>query len=43
MILRRDDPKTTVSVPDHAALRVGTLRNILYQAGIDVETFVELL
>jgi len=43
MILRRDDPKTTVSVPDHAALRVGTLRNILNQAGIDVEAFVELL
>ena len=43
VILRRDNPKTTVSVADHAALRVGTLRTILHQAGIDVEAFVELL
>ena len=43
VILRRDNPKSTVSVPDHAALRVGTLRTILHQAGIDVEAFVELL
>jgi len=43
MILRHDDPKTTVSVPDHAALRVGALRNILHQAGIDVATFVDLV
>ncbi|MFH1109705.1 MAG: type II toxin-antitoxin system HicA family toxin [Planctomycetota bacterium] len=43
IILRRDNPKSTVSVPDHAALRVGTLRTILHQAGIDVEAFVELL
>jgi predicted RNA binding protein YcfA (HicA-like mRNA interferase family) len=43
IILRRDNAKSTVSVPDHAALRVGTLRTILHQAGIDVEAFVELL
>ncbi len=43
IILRRDDPKTTISVPDHVVLRVGTLRVILHQAGLDVETFVELL
>ena len=43
IILRRYDPKTMVSVPDHTALLVGTLRNILHQAGIDVETFIDLL
>ena len=43
IILRRDEPKMTISVPDHVSLRVGTLRKILYKAGIDVAAFVELL
>lgn len=43
IILRRDDPKATISVPDHAPPRAGTLRTILNQAGIEVKEFVELL
>ena len=43
IILRRDFPKSTVSVPDHLALRVGTLKSILDKAGLDVESFVALL
>ena len=43
IILRRDEPKTTISVPDHRQLRVGTVRAILHQAGLDVEDLVNLL
>ncbi len=43
IILRRDDPKATISVPDHVPLRAGTLRTILNQAGIEVKKFVEFL
>jgi predicted RNA binding protein YcfA (HicA-like mRNA interferase family) len=37
IILRRESPFARVSVPDHKALRVGTLRTILREAGISVE------
>lgn len=43
IILRRDVPKTTVSVPDHPTLRIGTLRSILDKAGLDVDAFIALL
>ena len=43
MILRRDDPHARVVVPDHKALRLGTLRQILNEAGISVEQLRELL
>jgi predicted RNA binding protein YcfA (HicA-like mRNA interferase family) len=43
IILRRESPKTTISVPDHRVLRVGTLRSILTQAGLDVQDFLQLL
>ena len=34
--MRREDPYARVVVPAHAAVRVGTLRNILTEAGISV-------
>lgn len=43
MILRRDDPFARVVVPDHKVVRVGTLRRIIADAGINVEQFTELL
>jgi predicted RNA binding protein YcfA (HicA-like mRNA interferase family) len=43
IILRRESPKATISVPDHRTLRVGTLRKILAQAGLEVDQFLELL
>jgi predicted RNA binding protein YcfA (HicA-like mRNA interferase family) len=42
IILRRESPFARVSVPDHKALRVWTLRTILREAGISVEQLVEL-
>ena len=43
MILRRDDPHARVVVPDHKTLRLGTLRQILNEAGISDEQLRELL
>ena len=43
IIMRRDEPKTMISVPDHRELRVGTLRVILHQAGLDVEELANFL
>ncbi len=43
IIMRRDDPKTTVSVPNHREIRRGTLRAIIRQIGMTVEEFAELL
>jgi predicted RNA binding protein YcfA (HicA-like mRNA interferase family) len=43
MILVREDPRTTVSVPNHSELDRGTLRSILRQVGLSVEEFVALL
>ncbi len=43
MILRRDDPPTTLVVPDHKELDRGTLRAIIRQAGLGVDAFVQLL
>jgi predicted RNA binding protein YcfA (HicA-like mRNA interferase family) len=42
IILRRESPFARVSVPDHKALRVGTLRTIIREAGISVEELVAL-
>jgi predicted RNA binding protein YcfA (HicA-like mRNA interferase family) len=42
MILRRDDPFSQVVVPDHKILDRGTLRAIIRQAGLSVESFLEL-
>ena len=43
IILRRDDPTARVVVPDHKAIRVGTLRSILTAAGLSVEDLLKLL
>lgn len=43
MILRRDDPFARVVVPDHKTVRVGTLRRIIADAGLNVEQFSQLL
>jgi predicted RNA binding protein YcfA (HicA-like mRNA interferase family) len=43
MILRRENPYSRVVIPDHKTLRLGTLRQILHEAGITVEQLRELL
>jgi predicted RNA binding protein YcfA (HicA-like mRNA interferase family) len=43
IILRRTDPPARVVVPDHKALRIGTLRSVLSAAGVTVENLLELL
>jgi predicted RNA binding protein YcfA (HicA-like mRNA interferase family) len=43
VIMRRDDPKTTLSVPNHKELKKGTLRAIIRQAGLTVDEFTALL
>jgi len=43
IVLRRDTPFARVTVPDHKALRVGTLHTILHEAGLTVEQLLELL
>jgi len=43
IILRRNEPSARVVVPDHKALRTGTLRSILNGAGMSVEELLNLL
>ena len=43
MVLRRDDPYGRAVVPDHKQIRAGTLRQILAEAGLTVEQFMQLL
>lgn len=43
IILVREDPRTTVAVPDHKELDRGTLRAIIRQVGCSVDEFVALL
>ncbi len=43
MILRRQVPYARVIIPAHSPLRVGTLRQILHEAGIAAEQLEELL
>jgi predicted RNA binding protein YcfA (HicA-like mRNA interferase family) len=43
LILFREDPPTTLSVPDHRELDRGTLRSLLRQAGISPAEFSRLL
>jgi predicted RNA binding protein YcfA (HicA-like mRNA interferase family) len=42
IILRRDDPYARVVVPDHKAIRPGTLRQILNEAGVTVDQLLQL-
>jgi predicted RNA binding protein YcfA (HicA-like mRNA interferase family) len=39
----REEPRTTISVPDHKELDRGTLRGIIRQVGLTVDEFIELL
>ena len=41
--LRRDDPPTYLTVPNHRELKTGTLRALIRQAGLTVDEFVALL
>jgi predicted RNA binding protein YcfA (HicA-like mRNA interferase family) len=43
VILRRENPTVTISVPNHRELKKGALRAIIKQAGLSVDEFVELL
>jgi len=43
IILRRDTPRTTISIPNQREIRRGTLRAIIRQAGMTVEEFTDLL
>ena len=43
IILVREEPKTTVTVPEHNELDRGTLRAIIRQVGLSVDEFVKLL
>lgn len=43
MILRRDVPYARAVVPDHKQIRVGTLRRIIADAGLDTDQFMALL
>ena len=43
VILVCEDPRTTISVPNHSTLDRGTLRAIVRQASLSVDEFVELL
>jgi predicted RNA binding protein YcfA (HicA-like mRNA interferase family) len=43
IVLRRENPFARVVVPDHKQIRLGTLRQILNEAGLTVEQLLELL
>ena len=43
IIIRRDQPFTQLSVPDHKVLDRGTLRSLIRQSGISVQEFIDLL
>jgi predicted RNA binding protein YcfA (HicA-like mRNA interferase family) len=43
MILRRVEPLARVVVPDHRVIRVGTLRQILHDAGLTLDELLRLL
>ena len=43
MILRRDKPRARVVVPDHKAIRPGTLHQILKAADLTVDVLLRLL
>lgn len=43
IILVRESPRTTISVPDHKELDRGTLRASIRQADLSVDEFADLL
>ncbi len=43
MIMRRTNPPARVVIPDHDAVKPGTLHQILNEAGISAEELIGLL
>ena len=43
MILYRDDPRARVVIPDHKEIRIGTLQQILQDANLSDDDFLDLL
>lgn len=43
IVLRRENPFSRVTIPNHRALRPGTLRSILHEAEVTVEDLLKLL
>jgi predicted RNA binding protein YcfA (HicA-like mRNA interferase family) len=43
IVVRRDEPRTTITVPDHDELATGSLRAIIRQADLTVDEFRDLL
>ncbi len=43
MVLRRETPHARVVIPDHKQIRVGTLRRIVADAGLEVDSFLALI
>ena len=43
VVVRRDDPFSQLTVPNHKVLDRGTLRSIIRQANLSVGEFIELL
>jgi HicA toxin of bacterial toxin-antitoxin, len=41
--IRRNEPFTQISVPDHKNVKKGTLRSIIRQSGLSVDEFLALL
>lgn len=42
-ILRRENPRSRVVVPDHKHLRPGTLRQVIEEAGLTLDQLTKLL
>lgn len=43
IILVREEPKTTIIVPNHKQLDRGTLRAIIRQSNLNIDEFINLL
>ena len=43
ILLHSQDPARRLTVPQHRALKPGTLRHLIKQAGLTVEEFINLL
>jgi predicted RNA binding protein YcfA (HicA-like mRNA interferase family) len=43
IIIRRDEPFSQITVPEHKTLDRGTLRAIIRQSGLSLDSFNELL
>ncbi len=43
IILRRDDPFSQITIPNHKVIDLGTLRSILRMADLSIEKFIDLM